>query len=206
MREEFIRMGCSVKVSHKPAHWRSLVLAARCLCIRLIMQWIIYKCNLNVASCYYVCHPNGKELVSGGSSYKNRYVTLGALHSDCGSRTCWFGRTCWADRCTVIPRDPPTWLYDENAIHIPGEVHIEWHMHGRDKILLLFLWWWSSNITAGLEWNLYPALVLRPYLKPFWFNAPFQFTPLLNLRCLILSLTPFGGLLFIKLTSYFWRE
>lgn len=136
--EEFIRMGCSVKVSHKPANWRSLVLAARSLCIRLIIQWISYKCNLNAASCCYVCHPNGKELVSGSSGYKNRYVTLGALHSDCGPRTCWFGRTCWADRCTAIPRDPPTWLCDENAIHVPGEVHIEWHMHGH-KFFFIFI-------------------------------------------------------------------
>jgi hypothetical protein len=41
---------------------------------------------------------------------------------------------------------------------------------------------------------------------PFYFNALCQFTPLLNLRSLIFGLTPFGWLLFIVLTSYFWWE
>jgi hypothetical protein len=39
---------------------------------------------------------------------------------------------------------------------------------------------------------------------PFCFNALCQFKPLLNLRSLIFGLTPFGWLLFIVLTSYFW--
>jgi hypothetical protein len=74
-------------------------------------------------------------------------------------------------------------------------------MHGRDKFLSSSPP--SSNITAGLEWHTHPALVLRPYLKPFSFNAPCQFTPLLNFCYLILGLTPFGMLTFVTLNSYF---
>jgi hypothetical protein len=39
---------------------------------------------------------------------------------------------------------------------------------------------------------------------PFCFNAPCQFTPLLNLRSLIFGLTLLGWLHSITLTPYFW--
>jgi len=38
----------------------------------------------------------------------------------------------------------------------------------------------------------------------FWFNAPCQFTLLLNLSFLPFDLTLFGWLPFITLTPYFW--
>lgn len=37
-----------------------------------------------------------------------------------------------------------------------------------------------------------PRPIVRPFLAMFCFNAPYQYTPLLNLRPFIFSLTPFG--------------
>jgi len=45
-----------------------------------------------------------------------------------------------------------------------------------------------------------PALVLRL----FCLNAPYQFTPILNLRSLIFRLTPFGWLHSATLAPYLW--
>ena len=41
------------------------------------------------------------------------------------------------------------------------------------------------------------------YLRPFRFNVPCQFTPLINFRSLIFGLNPFGWLRSITLTPYF---
>ena len=43
-----------------------------------------------------------------------------------------------------------------------------------------------------------------PCFAPFFFNAPSQFKPFLNVRSLILGLTPFGWLPSITLTPYLW--
>jgi len=47
------------------------------------------------------------------------------------------------------------------------------------------------------------ALFYSGFLRLFYFNVPYQFTPLLNLRSLIFGLTPFGWLLSITVTPYF---
>jgi len=48
-----------------------------------------------------------------------------------------------------------------------------------------------------------PRHIVRPFLTIFCINAPYQYTPLLNLRPFIFSLTPFGWMRSITPTPYF---
>lgn len=60
----------------------------------------------------------------------------------------------------------------------------------------------ASDELLNHKKHIHPALVLRV----FALNRPCQFTPLLNLRCHIFGLTPFGWLLSVTLTRYFSWE
>jgi hypothetical protein len=55
--------------------------------------------------------------------------------------------------------------------------------------------------------EIHPVLVLPPTsFTPCYFNVPYQLRELLNLRCLILCLTPLGWLHFITPAPYFLWE
>jgi len=47
---------------------------------------------------------------------------------------------------------------------------------------------------------------LRPFFTSICFNAPYQFTPLYNVRCHIFGLTPFGWLRCSTLTPCFFSD
>jgi len=51
-----------------------------------------------------------------------------------------------------------------------------------------------------------PRPIVRPFRTVFCFIAPYQYTPLLNLRPFVFSLTPFGWMRSITPTPYFLQD
>lgn len=62
------------------------------------------------------------------------------------------------------------------------------------------MFWVTSKDVNDLGYT--PRPIVRPFLTMFCFNAPYQYTPLLNLRPFIFSLTPFGWMRSITSTPH----
>jgi hypothetical protein len=75
-------------------------------------------------------------------------------------------------------------------------------------LCLFFILGWLVS-SPFYSWKNFEASTPDPRFTPhcftpFFFKAPCKFTPLLILRSLTVSLTPYGWLRYITLTPYFW--